>query len=143
MTASMFLLWGRVLGYGNRPADAVAVLGKAVELLPDSIDARLVYGDVLIRCGDWGAAVATLRGVKTCPAAAAWRYTYNLAYGLYRVGDLDSARPTGDESEEICANPRETASLDQLEAALNRRDARVPTLSVAKARSKKWNAGSR
>jgi Flp pilus assembly protein TadD len=126
---SMFLLWGRVLSYSNRLRDAVAVLGKAVEMLPDSIETRLVYGDVLIRSGDWGAAIATLRGVKNVPAAAAWRYTYNLAYGLYRMGDLDSARPLVAVARKYAANPRETSSLDQLEAALNR-PARSDAVSI-------------
>jgi tetratricopeptide (TPR) repeat protein len=117
---TMFLLWGRVLSYSNRLRDAVAVLAKAVELLPDSIEARLVYGDALIRVGDWGSAVATLNTVKNVPANAAWRYSYNLAYGLYRMGDLDSARPLVAVARKYAANQREIASLDQLDAALNR-----------------------
>jgi hypothetical protein len=38
---------------------------------------------------------------------------------LYRVGDLDSARPLVAVARRYATNPRETASLDQLEAALN------------------------
>jgi tetratricopeptide (TPR) repeat protein len=117
---TMFLLWGCVLSFSNRLRDAMAVLTKAIELLPDSIEARLVYGDVLIRAGDWGSAVATLNTVKNVPAAAAWRYSYNLAYGLYRMGDLDSARPLVAMARKYAANQREIASLDQLDAALNR-----------------------
>src|SRR5258708_27049775 len=39
-----------------------------------------------------------------------------------RMGDPESARPLVAIARKYAANPRETASLDQLEAALNRRD---------------------
>src|SRR5258706_2934960 len=39
------------------------------------------------------------------------------------MGDPESARPLAAIARKYAANPRETTSLDQLEAALNRRDA--------------------
>ena len=117
---STFLLWGRVLGYNNRPPDAVTALGKAAALLPDSVEARLAYGDALIRNGSWGAAVAVLREVTSVPSISMWRYSYNLAYGLYKLGELDAAKPLLANARKYASNTRETNSLDQLETALNR-----------------------
>lgn len=116
----MFLLWGRVLGYNNRPRESVTALGKAAALMPESVEAQLAYGDALIRNGSWGAAVAVLREVKGVPAASMWRYSYNLAYGLYKLGELDAARPLLANARKYASNARESHSLDQLESALER-----------------------
>ncbi len=117
---SMFLLWGRVLGYTNHPQEAVTVLAKAVQLQPDSLEARLEYGDALVRNHDWNGAVAVLRAVKTVPGGSAWRYWYNLAYALYRAGDLSGAQPLVANARKYASTAREKTSLDQLQTALDR-----------------------
>lgn len=117
---SAFLLWGRSLVFANRTRDAVTVLGKAAKLMPDSVEARLSYGDALIRSGDYSAAVTTLRGVKDVPAAAMWRYRYNMAYGLYKLGDVAASKAQLGSARQFAGNARENESLDQLEAALRR-----------------------
>ena len=116
----MYLLWGRVLGYTNHARDAVIVLAKAIQLLPDSAEARLEYGEALVRNRDWSGAVTVLRAIKTVPDAAAWRYWYNLAYALYRAGDLPAAKPLVAKARTYAATARENTSLDQLQAALDR-----------------------
>jgi Flp pilus assembly protein TadD len=118
--AGTFLLWGRALVYANRTRDAVTVLGKAAKWLPDSVEAQLAYGDALIRTGDYGSAVATLRVVKEVPSAARWRYRYNLAYGLYKLGDVAASKAQLGNARQVAATAREKESLDQLEAALRK-----------------------
>jgi tetratricopeptide (TPR) repeat protein len=115
-----FLLWGRALSHANRTRDAVTVLGKAVKLLPDSGEAKLAYGDVLIRAGDYANAVAILRSVKEVPVASAWRCRYNLAYGFYKLGDVAASKAQLEGARKFAANARESESLDQLESALRR-----------------------
>lgn len=115
-----YLLWGRALVYKNRGRDAVRVLGKAVQLIPDSAQASLAYGDALIRNGSYAAAIATLRTVKEVPAASAWRYRYNLAYGFYKLGDVSAAKSQLTGARQHASSTREKESLDQLEAALRK-----------------------
>ena len=128
---SMFLLWGRVLGYSNRTRDSVAALGKASRLLPESVEAQLAYGDALIRNGNWATAVATLRTVKSVPVGSMWRYSYNLSYGLYRLGESAAAKEQLVSARKYAKSQRENASLDQLEAALDRRGRGSSESSVA------------
>jgi Flp pilus assembly protein TadD len=115
----MFLLWGRVLGYANHPTEAVAALAKANELLPDT-EVQLEYGNALVRNGNWGAAAGVLRGVKAVPPANAWRYGYNLAYSLYKLGDAAGSRRALETARQYAANDRERQPLEQLETALGR-----------------------
>jgi len=118
---SMFLLWGRVLGYANRSGDAVMVLGKASKMMNESNEVQLEYGNALVLNGNWGSAVAALRtvDVSKIPATGKWRYYYNLAYGLYRLGDTANAKTQAAKAQTYAATVRETSSLDQLRAALD------------------------
>ena len=118
----MFLLWGRVLGYANRTGDAVMALGKASKLLQESDDVQLELGNALIRNGNWGSGVAVLRMLHAgrVPAAGMWRYHYNLAYGLYKLGDRAAAKTQAALARAQAVGVRETEPLDQLAAALDR-----------------------
>jgi tetratricopeptide (TPR) repeat protein len=117
---SMFLLWGRVLGYARSTREAVVVLGEAAKLLNESDEVQLEYGNALTINGNWGSAVAVLRTVKKAPAAAMWRYHYNLAYSLYRTGDTEAAKALIPKARQYAASAREASSLDQLETAIDR-----------------------
>jgi Flp pilus assembly protein TadD len=119
---SMFLLWGRVLGYSQHTAEAVRVLKKAADLAPESDEARLEYGNALMLNGDWSGTVAVLRSVRSVPPAGRWRYYYNLAYALYGVGETAAARGDLARARQYASSSRETASLDQLAAALDRNE---------------------
>jgi tetratricopeptide (TPR) repeat protein len=118
----MFLLWGRVLGFSNRSRDAVAALGKAARLMPESTEVQLEYGNALVRNGNWGAAVGALRtvDVKKVPPSGMWRYRYNLAYGLYKLGETAAAKEQAAKARTFATSVRDTSSLDQLVAALDR-----------------------
>jgi len=98
----MFLLWGRVLGYANRTGDAVIALGNASKIMHESDDVQLEFGNALVRNGNWGSGVAVLRTVnaKKVPASVMWRYYYNLAYALYKIGDV-----VGEGPDPECADP--------------------------------------
>jgi tetratricopeptide (TPR) repeat protein len=113
-----YLLWGRILGFANRTPEAIPVLAKAVHLLPDAPLPQLEYADALVRNKDFAEAIPILRAVTHVPQAGAWRYYYDLAYSLYRTGDLANARPYLANARKYAGTPRERSLTDQLDAAI-------------------------
>ena len=88
----LFLDYGRVLYYNNRPTDAIDILSKAARLNPDNDEVHFELGSAYMRHGNYGAAVAELRIVKNVQPAQAYRYFYNLAYAEYRLGKAAEAK---------------------------------------------------
>jgi tetratricopeptide (TPR) repeat protein len=113
-----YLLWGRLLSYANRAAEAIPILAKAIRLLPDASLPQLEYADALVRNRDFAEAIPILRAVAKVPQDGAWRYYYDLAYSLYRTGDPAAARPYLANAKKYAASPRERSLTDQLDQAI-------------------------
>lgn len=79
----------------EKPAEAEKVLGDILTFDPSSLEARLTLVELQGQRGDHAAAVATLRGapegVRDEP-----RLRRQLAWELYRTGDLEGALQTAD-----------------------------------------------
>lgn len=100
----IYLALGSVLEALDRTEEAGATLAVAVDLAPDSIEARMTYADFLGRSGDGQAAAAQLEAyVSRFPAdAAGWRglaqvernngRTAQALEAYYRVLALDSSQ---------------------------------------------------
>jgi hypothetical protein len=91
---------------------------------------QLEYGNALVRNGNFGSAVAVLQTVdrKQVPASGTWRYCYNLAYGLFRLGQPERARVMAAEARKYAADAREGSSLDRLMAALAVKEQALPSV---------------
>lgn len=114
----IFLAYGRVLNYGNRLTEAINVLGKAVELHPESDDLHFELGTIYVRNGNYGAALGQMRAMKKLQPAQAFRYFYNQAFAEYRLGQPAEARAHAAKARTYTHNPEELASVDRLEHAL-------------------------
>jgi len=123
---STLLLYARVLGYNRQPKEEADVLGKTVELYPESSEANLELGSALVRTSNFGAALAALLAVKkvTTPEQA-YQLLYSLAFARYHLNDPERAREDLVKARTYTKNPTELAGLDQLEQALNRPARRI------------------
>jgi len=86
-----YLEWGRILTESPEPDRADAVLAKAVELLPDDFEARLLLGSQRLRRGHAASAVEHLRvAVQLKPGDRAAGYA--LGRALRAAGRTEEAR---------------------------------------------------
>jgi tetratricopeptide (TPR) repeat protein len=124
----LFLAYGRVLEYSNKATDAVQVLSNGAKLHPDSDEIHLELGSVLVRNGNFGAALAQLRGVKKVPPAQAYRFFYNQAFAEYRLGQTAEAKAHAAKARTFTHNPAELSALDRLERQLPEPPRELPHL---------------
>jgi tetratricopeptide (TPR) repeat protein len=115
---AMFLAYARVLGYTNHTADAVEALSKGAELHPESDEIHLELGALLVRNGNFGAALAQLRMVHKVQPGEAYRYFYNQAFAEYRLGEAAPAKEHVAKARTYTRNPAELSSLERLERSL-------------------------
>jgi tetratricopeptide (TPR) repeat protein len=87
-----YIEYGRILGFARREKDAAEILRTAVQL--DSTNQRAHYelAVALTGSGDYKAALAEFKFVQRIGQKEAARYSYFLAYALYRDGQLPQAR---------------------------------------------------
>ena len=79
----------------DKPADAEKVLGDILGFDPGSLEARLTLVELQSQRGDHRSAVETLRGAPETVRGEA-RVRRQLAWELYRTGELDAALETAD-----------------------------------------------
>lgn len=79
----------------DKPADAEKVLGDILGFDPGSLEARLTLVELQSQRGDHRSAVETLRGAPE-PVRGEARVRRQLAWELYRTGELEGALETAD-----------------------------------------------
>lgn len=120
----LFLDYGRVLYYSNRPA-AIDILSKAARLNPDNDEIHIELGSAYMLHGNYGAAVAELRNMKKVQPAQAYGYFHNLAFAEYRLGQIAEAKAHAAKARTFAHSPAELATMDRLDRALEAPAARA------------------
>jgi tetratricopeptide (TPR) repeat protein len=99
----------------GRPAsEVVKILGKAVELKPDFLDAQLALGAARINAKDYAGAIADLTRIKRIDPDKAPRLFSALAYAYALAGAMDDARKNAELTRKWAKTPEDIARADDM-----------------------------
>jgi tetratricopeptide (TPR) repeat protein len=118
---------------GTPGADVIRILQKALDLQPDSVEARLRLGVQLTVLGSYSEALDHLRQIHKVNSDQAPSYFSALAYSYYRTGHPDDARKNAELAKKWARNRAEIDQADSLLRSLDASQAPLPGVTPEKA----------
>jgi len=117
--AKMYLLYGQMLRVDGKRGEAAAALARAVELDPESRDARLELAFLYLTGGRFQEALEQLHAIRKVTPEQAYEYFHALAYAQYRTGQVAQARSSVETCRKYAKTPGQIDTIDDLGRALD------------------------